>query len=220
MYPNSDPWSQPTPAPPPGYGQQPWGPPQPPPAPGGWGPPAQPPTQRPASPPPDPDELMGGGHKAAQFPDQEFGTVVGGEIVDKPTTTQQRDFDTGQLKFYPDGNPAWQIVVPVQAQPADGEDDGVRAFYLKGQMKKAVQEAVRRGGASRLEVGGVLHIRYVRDEPNSRGRGKPKKIYEARYVPPAGNPPAPTSPAPAVMAQLPAAQQQNLQSQFDSSPPF
>jgi hypothetical protein len=66
----------------------------------------------------------------------------------------------------------------------------------------------------------VLHIRYVRDEPNSRGRGKPKKIYEARYVPPAGGPPAPTSPAPAVMAQLPAAQQQNLQSQFDSSPPF
>jgi hypothetical protein len=78
----------------------------------------------------------------------------------------------------------------VQAQPASDDDDGIRAFYIKSQMKKAVQEAVRRAGAQRLEVGGDLFVRYLRDEPNSRGRGKDKKIYEARYTPPAGAAPA------------------------------
>jgi hypothetical protein len=223
MYPNNDPWAQ---------QQQPQGGPQPP---GGWGPPpGYPPQQQnwgqpQAAPqaipprqvteePPDPDELLGGSYRAAQFTNT--GTVIGGRIVAKPKTTQQRDFQTKALKFYPDsGRPAWQIVVPVQVSEPTEDDDGVRAFYLKGQMRQAVTAAVRQAGAERLEVGGVLQIRYVRDEPSRTG-GMPQKIYEARYQPPAGNPPAPTSPAPAVMAQLPAAQQQNLQSQFDSSPPF
>lgn len=228
MYPSNDQWGAPPASPPAGYGPpQSYGPPPqqwgPPPAPPGWGPaPQQPAQHRPAGPPPDPDELMSGGYKAAQFPDQAFGTVVGGPIVDKPVTSQQRDFDSGQLKFYDDGNPMWQIIVAVQAQPATVEDDGIRAFYLKTQIKKAVQEAVRLAGATRLEIGGVLQIRYVRDEPNSRGRGKPKKIYEARYTPPADDAqPAPaTGPDPSVMAQLPAAEQQQLQSQFNPAPPF
>lgn len=191
MYPNNESWGAVAGGPqaPAGYGpppQQPWGAPQP----QQWlGQQAAPqPAARPAVAPPDPDELMSGGHKAAVFPDQQFGTVVGGRIVEKPMTTQQLDFDSRQPKFYDDGNPMWQVVVAVQAQPATDDDDGIRAFYLKSQMKKAVQEAVRRGGAGRLEVGGELQIRYVRDEPNSRGRGKPKKIYEARYTPPTGQP--------------------------------
>lgn len=190
MYPNQDAWGQPQGGPQgPGDG---WGQPQ------GFGSPQQqwtPGAPMPGSAPqqlqrtivpPDPDDLMTGGHKAAAFPDQQFGTVVGGPIVEKPRTEQQRDFDSGQPKFYDDGNPMWQIVVAVQTDQTGDDDDGIRAFYLKSQMKKAVQDAVRRAGAGRLDVGGVLQIRYLRDEPNSRGRGKPKKIYEARYQPPAG----------------------------------
>jgi hypothetical protein len=177
-----------------------WGGPPPQQAPAWGGPPPQAAQQAPAGPPPDPDELMGGGYKAAQFPDQAFGTTVGGTIVAAPHTTQQRDFDSGQLKFYPDtGAPAWQIVVPVQAQRATGDDDGVRAFYLKGQMKQAAQLAVRQAGAAKLEQGGQLFMRYVRDEPNARGRGKPKKIYEGKYVPPAGG----STPAPAAAPVAP-----------------
>jgi hypothetical protein len=229
MYPNNDQWgAPPAPAPAPaGYGHQPgWGAPPPPTGPQpGWGAPQQqvaPP--RAAAAPPDPDELMSGGHKAATFPDQQFGHVVGGPIVEKPVTTQQLDFDSRQPKFYDDGNPMWQIVVAVQAQPGAEDDDGIRAFYLKAQMKKAVQDAVRRAGATRLEVGGELHVRYIRDEPNSRGRGKPKKIYEARYAPPGGStpaaPPRPTGPDPSVMAQLPTDQQAKLAGQYSSEPPF
>lgn len=190
MYPNNDGWGAPQGGPqgPGGFGgpQQQYGAPMPG---AGYQPQARPPVT-----PPDPDELMSGGHKGASFPDQQYGTVVGGPIIDKPVTTQQRDFDSGQPKFYDDGNPMWQVVVAVQAQPATDEDDGIRAFYLRTQLKKAVQEAVRRAGADRLEVGGVLQVRYVRDEPNSRGRGKDKKIYEARYTAPGGTAPATQAP--------------------------
>ena len=100
MYPNNDPWGavQGGPQAPAGYvpPQQPWAP-----QPQQWlgqQAAAQQPA-RPAATPPDPDELMSGGHKAAAFPDQQFGTTVGGRIVEKPVTTQQLDFDSRQAKF-------------------------------------------------------------------------------------------------------------------------
>jgi hypothetical protein len=190
--------------PPQQYAQPQYGPP-----PQGYATPPAPP--RVAGPPPSPDELMAGGHKAAQYPDQAFGTVVGGVITAEPKTTQQIDFDSQKPKFYEDGNPAWQIVCPVQAFPPQPDDDGIRAFYLKGQMKQAATQAVQRAGATRLEQGGQLFMRYVRDEPNSRGRGKPKKIYEGHYVPPVGDDrpvPAPAAQpaAPAPTAYAPPAQ--------------
>lgn len=129
--------------------------------------------------------LMGGGVKGAKFPDQQFGTTVTGTITEPPELRQQRDFDDNSLKFFDDGNPMMQLVVKLQTSerdPADPDDDGVRAVYVKGQLREAVQKAVRAAGADRLEVGGTLTVRYVRDEPNSRGRGKPKKVYTAQYV--------------------------------------
>lgn len=135
------------------------------------------------------DLLMGGGIKSAAFPDQQYNTTVGGAIVREPQVRQQTDFDSGKPKFYDDGQPVMQIVVHVQTtlrDPADASDDGVRALYLRGQMQQAVRDAVRAVGAKGLQPGGELHVTYVRDEPNSRGRGKPKKVYEARYVAPVG----------------------------------
>lgn len=136
------------------------------------------------------DLLMGGGVKSAAFPDQQFGTTVGGMVVRDPQARQQTDFDTGKPKFYDDGKPAMQTVVHVQTaerDPADPTDDGVRAFYIKGQMTDAVRSAVRAARERGVKTGGQLFVTYVRDEPNSRGRGKPKKIYEARYVAPIGD---------------------------------
>lgn len=237
----------------PQYQQDNWGAPQGgPQGPGGWGQPGQqqgfggpqhqqhqwtpsaplPGTSapRPAVTPPDPDELMQGGYKAASFPDQQYGHTVGGPIVEKPITTQQLDFDSRAPKFYDDGNPMWQVIVAVQAQQPTDDDDGIRAFYLRSQMKKAAQEAVRRSGARRLEVGGELWVRYVRDEPNSRGRGKDKKIYEAKYTPPGeaqpAAQPAVAQPGPipglANHASSPVLKKQGITpaTAFDSEPPF
>lgn len=164
------------------------------------------------------DLLMGGGIKSASFPDQQYGTTVGGLIVREPQVRQQTDFDSGKPKFYEDGQPVMQIVVHVQTSlrdPADPTDDGIRALYLRGQMQQAVRDAVRAVRAPGLMPGGELHITYTRDEPNSRGRGKPKKVYDARYVAPVGQgnealmggtPPAPApQPTPAHQPTAPAA---------------
>lgn len=128
--------------------------------------------------------LMGGGVKSAAFPEKQYGTTVGGFIVRDPELRQQTDFDDGKPKFYDNGDPMMQIVVHVQTDlrdPSDPEDDGVRAFYIKAQMLAAVRTAVRAAGGRGMEIGGHLTITYERDEPNSRGRGKDKKIYTARY---------------------------------------
>lgn len=187
------------------------------------------------------DLLMGGGIKSAAFPDQQYGHTVAGTIVRPPQVRQQTDFDTGKPKVFDNGDPMMQIVVQVQTDlrdPDDSTDDGVRAFYLKGQMQAAVRDAVRAGGAKGLEVGGFLAIRYLKDEPNSRGRGKDKKVYAAKYTAPAAqhandalmdSGPAATAPAPAaqpdlagVFAQLTPEQRATLLAQQNtaSAPPF
>lgn len=211
-------WAQPVQPP----QQQGWGQPQPP---QGWGQPSAPtPT------PPSADDFLSGGHKAAKF--DTFGQVIGGEIVEAPRVEQQTDPKTRVPQFYPSGDPKWLLLVSVQAQASDIDDDGIRTFYVKSDMKRAVQKAVAQAGAPRLEVGGVLQVRYVRDEPNSSGAGLPKKVYEARYKPAAGGsftpPAAPAGgrPASAPISGLPnpghppAATQSAPAGAFDDVAPF
>ena len=156
------------------------------------------------------DLLMGGGVKSATFPNGAYGHTVAGTITQPPTTSQQRDFDSGELLTWSDGNPKMQIVVTLQTDqrdPSDPDDNGMRVLYIKASsaMQRAVRDAVKASGAKGLEVGGVLAVRYDRDEPNSKGRGNPKKIYSAAYTPPAqqaahdtlmgnGHQPAPVAP--------------------------
>lgn len=211
-------WGQPAQAP------QGWGPPQQQGPPPGWGPPPAPP-QPPAVTPPSADDFMTGGHRSAKF--DTFGQVIGGEIVEAPKVEQQTDPKTRAPQFYPSGDPKWVMLVAVQAQPAEADDDGIRTLYVKGDMKRAAQKAVAQAGAGRLEVGGVLQIRYVRDEPNSSGAGLPKKCYEARYTPPAGTSPAPAAtPRNAPISGLPmntpprGGSSSPPATAFDDAPPF
>lgn len=134
------------------------------------------------------DFLMGGGVKSASFPDGQYGTEVGGPVVREPKLRQQTDFDDGKPKFYDNGDPMNQVIIHVQTglrDPLDPEDDGVRALYVKGQMREAVRDGVKAAGGTGVAMGGELYVKYIRDEPNGRGRGKEKKIYSARYVLPA-----------------------------------
>lgn len=144
--------------------------------------------------------MGGGGAPTAKFPTP--GTVVGGRITEPPTVEQQRDMQSGEKKFWSDGNPMMQLVVTVQTDerdPSIEDDDGRRRIFVKGQMKNAVADAVRDAGAKGLEVGGALHVRYTHDgTPKQRGFSPPKQ-YAARYVPAAhmemGAPiPAPAAP--------------------------
>ena len=133
------------------------------------------------------DLLMGGGGKSATFP--EIGATVTGRITAEPQVKQQTEFGSDTLKFFPNGDPMMQIVVSLQTadrDPADAEDDGVRQLYVKGQMLKAVREAVQQAGAKGLETGGTLTVSYSADgEPSKKGFNAPK-LYTARYAKPTG----------------------------------
>jgi hypothetical protein len=126
---------------------------------------------------------------AAKF--ENIGTRVGGRVVRDSEEVQQRDFDSGELLFWDDGNKRMQLVVEVEAGEHDPEieaDDGNRTFYVKGQMLSAVKAAIRKSGskAKVIEEGAHLFVTFVRTEkvPGARKGSQPKKIYEAEYIPP------------------------------------
>src|SRR4051794_12252337 len=82
--------------------------------------------------------------------------------------TQQTDFDTGELLYWPDGNPRKQLVVPVETAELDAEiedDDGARRWFVKGQAGRALAKALKAVNRRDLEEGGVLRIRYAMDGP-------------------------------------------------------
>ena len=129
------------------------------------------------------DWLMSGGGKSAKF--EKHGDTVSGFITEHPQIRQQTDFTTGKPKFYDDGNPQTQMVVTLLTEERDDDDDdGIRKVYVKGQMKFAVQEAVKKAGQRGLAEGGRLVVKYVGDaEPKSRGMSGAKQ-YQARYEAP------------------------------------
>lgn len=126
--------------------------------------------------------LMGGGAKSAKF-DAEGDKVVG-TILDMQVK-QQTDIKDGTPLVWPDGNPKMQLVVTLQTDARDDDDDdGQRTLYIKGQMQRAVQDAVRKAGARGLAEGGRLGVKFVETAaPTQRGFNGAKQ-YAAQYEAP------------------------------------
>lgn len=153
------------------------------------------------------DFLMGGGTISAKFP--EIGTTVTGRIAREPEVQQQRDYATGELKFWDDGKPMQQLQVVLATDERDPEvadDNGERALYIKGNLLKAVREAVRKAGAKGLDVGGTLTVTYSGDGEVSKRGFNPPKLYTAVYAPPAKQADEFVSGAPAAPAATPPVQ--------------
>src|SRR5262245_49770722 len=108
------------------------------------------------------DLIMGGGAPGAKFP------VVGTKIVGDVTDTavgQQRDYRSGELKFWPDGNPMMQAIITLQTDTLDPEisdDDGRRRLFVSSRnMREAIKDAVQKAGAKVIEPGGKLAVQYT-----------------------------------------------------------
>lgn len=130
------------------------------------------------------DFLMGGGIPSAKFPT--IGTTVTGTVAREPEVQQQTDFDSGKPLHWDDGKPKLQakvVLATTERDPQIPDDDGERAVYVKGQLQKAVAQAVRGAGAKRLEVGGTLSVTYIADGER-KGKLNPPKVYSAKYEPP------------------------------------
>ena len=136
------------------------------------------------------------------------GTVKNAQVI------QKRNFDTGQPEFWSDGKPVEQIRILLDTalrDPADPEDDGTRAIYIKGwgDQLRALQSAIRAAGATDVLPGGTFTATYTGDGQVKQGqRGFPPKVYQYAYRAPSatagilgGQQPAP---APAYGQQQPA----------------
>ncbi len=102
--------------------------------------------------------------------------------------SQQKDIQTGQPKFWPDGNPCQMLVITLATNERDAEiedDDGQRRLYVNkpSGMFVAIKAAV---GKNKFANGGTLAIKYVKNgKPKAAGFSPPKE-YAAKYTPPAG----------------------------------
>lgn len=139
------------------------------------------------------DFLFGGGGKAAKF--DEVGDEVKGTISEC-VVGQQTDMETGAPLTWSDGSPRKQLVITLATADRNGDDDdGVRRIYAKGgnyeaasgtgtSMKDAIADAVKKSGASRIEVGGILRVAHTGiGKKTNRGFSAPK-LYRAVYEAP------------------------------------
>lgn len=150
----------------------------------------------------DPNSLLMGGSTSAKF--DTHGATIAGRVTEY-FSEQDRDMDSGAPKTWDDGTPKMLLVITVQTDqgnPVDG-DDGSRRLYVRGQMLKAIRDAVRRAGARGIDIGGTLSVTYTGDgEPTKRG-WTPPKLYAATYTAPsvaAANDLLNAAPAPAAAA--------------------
>ena len=123
--------------------------------------------------------VMGGGATAASF--KKAGDSVNGIIADMVEKTQT-DFDTGEPLAWPDGNPRNHLVVTLLTEEKDDEDDdGLRRLYVKGNLQRAIREAVIKSGSRTIADGGVLTVTYTGDDAPTRKGMNGAKLFTASY---------------------------------------
>jgi hypothetical protein len=135
------------------------------------------------------DDFFSGGLPSAKFDVQ--GKVIGGRIVRVGEPMQQRDMD-GTPKFWDDAKrePMMQLPIDVQTEERDPEilgDTGVRTLYVKGDLKRAIGEALRQARVQGApKVGASLEVAWTGNEAAKKRGFNDKKLYTARYTPESG----------------------------------
>ena len=123
------------------------------------------------------DFLTASGAPAFKF------TEIGDTIKGTVTSVEKRDvfkFGTQEPDTWPNGNKKEQLVITVDA---DGEE--FRIFAVKpSAMFAAIREAVAKSGG-RFAEGGTLAVKHTGTEPSKTPGYAPRKLFAAKYEPPA-----------------------------------
>ena len=123
--------------------------------------------------------ILGGGATAASF--KKAGDSVTGVIGDM-VEKQQTDFDSGEPLTWPDGKPRNHLVVTlVTEEQNDEDDDGLRRLYVKGNLQRAIREAVIKSGSRTIADGAVLTVTYTGDDTPTRKGMNGAKLFTASY---------------------------------------
>jgi hypothetical protein len=119
-----------------------------------------------------------------QYPSVKFPTVgasVTGIIAEAPSMVQGRDFESGELASWPDGNPKMVVVVPLII---GGERHNLWAPKPSA-LFAAIQAAKKTAGDAPLAPGGTLTVTYTHETPNEKNpRLNPTKQFSAVYQAP------------------------------------
>lgn len=135
------------------------------------------------------DLIMGANVEGAKF--ETIGDIVQGNIAkigDKQQSRKWRsDGKLGDLAFWDDGSPIWQVRIDVQTDmrdPSVKADDGIRALYVRAgsDLRRAIQEAVRESGSKELLVGAFLGVQLTgKEQSGPMPASNDKKLYTAVY---------------------------------------
>lgn len=124
----------------------------------------------------------------------------GGQILEEGTVQPQTDINTGQ-PIIRSGKAAEQLALPLlcdgsgpaaeagmrtdERNPNDHTDTGRRVVYIKGALRFAIGDALRKVGASDLEVGGYLFMMWagMGKTGNSKFIGR---TWQVHYIKPTG----------------------------------
>lgn len=142
------------------------------------------------------DFLMAGGSKAAKF--EAVGDRIEGEVI--AAEVRQQTDPEGTPKTWSNGDPVMQLVITLKTDMRDGDDDdGERRIYAKGgnyeaasgkgtSMLVAIRDAIKKAGASKIEVGGNLTVAHSGLGKKTQAAYSAPKLYVAKYDPPTSKP--------------------------------
>jgi hypothetical protein len=129
----------------------------------------------------DDDPLSGESVPSLSFKDAPVGTLYTGIITKRARLLQQRDFESGQLANWEDGNPKMAAVIEL-----DVMGDTFALWAPKpSAMFAALVAAQKAAEAGTMVEGGELSIEFIGTEPNKKNpRLNAQKLYRCHYVPP------------------------------------
>jgi hypothetical protein len=133
----------------------------------------------------DIDSALHGGSKSFFNKYSEPGDTITGTIA-KVDVKQATNYKTGELEFFPSGDPKKQVILTLQTSlREDADDDGKRSVYIPlwGGKKAALGEAMRAAGmkeaSTALALGNTFTARFVGEERKHGQTGSyTEKIYE------------------------------------------
>lgn len=132
--------------------------------------------------------IMGNSIPSCRFPRTEVGRIAHEGTIVALDVMQARNYATGEPDFWKDGQPKMQAVLTIQTQERDAEienDNGVRRLFVSSKgMKDAISAAVKKAGKTKIDVGGTIGVKYLRDDPEGKNPDNLPKIYGAKYEPP------------------------------------
>lgn len=151
--------------------------------------------------PADTSSFFGGG-ASISWDDRKgyvIGAFRGGQIIDKKITGQTK-MGTNEIIRWDNGEPRKQMEITVQTgERADPQDDGRRRIFVKGDMPRAVREALKKVSAKDVHPGGWFYAAWVSTKPATRAGYNDAKVFDVIYAPPGS--PDPMAGQPAFQAQ-------------------